>query len=386
MLLTEDNELRLIVFDENLDRVGELNDISSFIWPNAFAAFSTFELNCPATEQNIKLLTKKRLIFPRGKDNDVIAFIEIVTFSRNDKGVFSMNVKGRTMEKVLMDRIVWGTFNYTDEYVSTIIYDLVDKNCINPENQSRVIPFLSLDVDEKLGDKVSFQKTGGTVYESITSLLADNPLLGFKISFKPDDKKLIFKIIKSNDKTARSDNPVIFSTDMQDILTDSYYYNNQDEKNVALVAGEDSVENRKKVTVGDDTISGFDRKELYIDARDLQSETTSSNGSGVESNMTDDEYYSMLSQRGADKLAENKEVENFECEMRSMQFLKYKLGTDYNLGDKVTIVDKELNKQVDIQITAIQEEISNKYNLSATFGYSMPTLYSRLKRDLANIQ
>ena len=232
MLLTEDNELRLIVFDENLDRVGELNDISSFIWPNAFAAFSTFELNCPATEQNIKLLTKKRLIFPRGKDNDIIAFIEIVTFSRNDKGVFSMNVKGRTMEKVLMDRIVWGTFNYTDEYVSTIIYDLVDKNCINPENQSRVIPFLSLDVDEKLGDKVSFQKTGGTVYESITSLLADNPLLGFKISFKPDDKKLTFKIIKSNDKTASSDNPVIFSTDMQDILTDLRHEVNISNKNI----------------------------------------------------------------------------------------------------------------------------------------------------------
>lgn len=385
MLLTDDNELRLIVFDKNLDRVGELNDVSSFIWPSTFAAFSTFELNCPATEENIKLLTKNRLLFPRGKDNDTIAFIEIVKFSRDDKGVFKITVKGRTIEKILMDRIIWGTLNYIDEYVSTIIYDIVSKNCINTEDENRIIPHLLLAVDEKYGDKISFQKTGGTVYESITSLLADNPNLGFKISFNPANKSLIFKVMKSNDRTRSSDNPIVFSTDMQDILTDSYYYNNQDEKNVALVAGEDSGENRKKVTVGNENLSGFDRKEMYIDARDLQSEKSTDGDSSSTENMTDEEYYSLLSQRGSDKLAENKEIENMECDLRQGNNLRYKFGIDFNVGDKVTVVDKEINKQVDIQITAVQEEISDKYGISMTFGYSMPTLYSRVKRDLANM-
>ena len=75
--------------------------------------------------------------------------------------------------------------------------------------------------------------------------------------------------------------PVVFSRDFENIISGSYEYNDDSFRNIALVAGEttDGSNNENAARtflvvdqIGSENVSSFYRKELYIDARDLQSE------------------------------------------------------------------------------------------------------------------
>lgn len=380
MLLKDDGALvSLRVFDLNtFDEIGEINVFETFIWPTAFNAYSTFELWAPVNDENKELLKDGNIIWPDG--SETAGVIEIVNPDKNDKGVLRFNIKGRTLESLLTRRIIWGTYNKTTkEYPSTIIRELVNESAINVADEKRKLPFLELADDPLVGEKITYQKTGGELYEAINKL-ATEASIGFKVVFDPRNKRMIFQVLKGVDRTYGNENdiePIILDSDLQDILTSNYYRNSQDYKNIALVAGEDSGDARKKVIVGSEDVSGFDRREAYIDARDLQSETTT----GETTSLTDEEYNELLIQRGNEKLSELKVTETFEASLR-ITGSQYEFGKDYFVGDIVTAVDRDLGVIVDAQISAAQEEFNGKYNLTITVGYSYPTLYKKIKRDL----
>lgn len=380
MLLKDDGALvSLRVFDLNtFDEIGEINVFETFIWPTAFNAYSTFELWAPVNDENKELLKDGNIIWPDG--SETAGIIEIVNPDKNDKGVLRFNIKGRTLESLLTRRIIWGTYNKTTkEYPSTIIRELVNESAINVADEKRKLPFLELADDPLVGEKITYQKTGGELYEAINKL-ATEASIGFKVVFDPRNKRMIFQVLKGVDRTYGNENdiePIILDSDLQDILTSNYYRNSQDYKNIALVAGEDSGDARKKVIVGSEDVSGFDRREAYIDARDLQSETTT----GETTSLTDEEYNELLIQRGNEKLSELKVTETFEASLR-ITGSQYEFGKDYFVGDIVTAVDRDLGVIVDAQISLAQEEFNGKYNLAITVGYGYPTLYKKIKRDL----
>lgn len=387
MLLKDDGALvSLRVFDLNtFDEIGEINVFETFIWPTEFNAYSTFELWAPINEENKELLKDGNVVWPDG--SETAGVIEIVNPEVNDKGVLRFNIKGRTLESLLTRRIVWGAYNKSfKDYPSTIICELVNQCAINPEDKKRKLPFLELADDPLVGEKITYQKTGGELYETINKL-ATEANIGFRILFDPKNKRMIFQVSEGVDRTYGNKNdidPVILDSDLQDILTSNYYRNSQDYKNVALVAGEDSGEARKKIVVGSEDVSGFDRRETYIDARDLQSEiTTDEPGTTTEetTSLTGEEYNDLLSQRGSEKLSELKITETFEASLR-LTGSQYEFGKDYFIGDVVTAVDRNLGVIVDAQISAAQEEFNGKYNLTITVGYNYPTLYKKIKRDL----
>ena len=157
--------------------------------------------------------------------------------------------------------------------------------------------------------------------------------------------------------------------------------NAEDVKNVAFVQGEDSGENRKSVVTGDNTKIGFERKELYVDARDLQSEIeVEKDGDTEHVVLTEEEYNATLTQRGNEKLSENVKTETFESKIRQFGDIQYQFGVDYEKGDKITVVDWELGISVSARITNVEEDFSDEYSLVLTFGYSFPTLLRRVKR------
>ena len=393
MLLKDDGALvSLRIFDlYTLEELGEVNVFESFIWPNSFNAYSSFELWAPVNDENRELLKDGNIIWPDG--SDTAGIIEIINPEKNDKGTKRFNIKGRTLESLLTRRIIWGTYNKSSrDYPSTIMMELVNQSAINPSDEKRKIPFLELDKDPLVGEKITYQKTGGELYESVNKIATDANI-GFRIVFDAKNKKMIFQVLSGVDRTYdnEGDNePVILDSDLQDILTSNYYRNSQDYKNIALVAGEDSGEARKKVTVGDDESYGFDRREVYIDARDLQSEVASENENGSKdesgvteetSSLTEEEYNELLIQRGNEKMSEMKITETFEASLR-VTGSQYEFGKDYFIGDTITAVDRELGIIVDAQISAAQEEFNGRYNLAITVGYEYPTLYKKIKRDL----
>ncbi len=378
-MLLKNAEIQVFkINDTAFEAIGGINQFTSLIWPDKFNGYSTFELNAPVTSENRELLKKDNIIWCGG---DNAAKIEIVQFDKNDNGEKVFKVKGRTLEQFLTTRIIWGVYTCTNKYTSSVMYEIVKTQCVNPTDYLRKIPFLECATDEYLGKKIYFQKTGGEVYDALESLAKDADL-GFDILFRPREKKLIFKVTKGVDRTITSDSSnksslMFFSTDLEDILESSYYTNNQDVKTLAYVAGEDKGANRKYIVSGNTATKGFLRKEAYIDARDIQSEI--SNDDGSTTTLSDDEYNDLLNDRGTEKLAECIQVESFEAKMRVIGNVHYIYGVDYFKGDKVIIQDNEIGVQVNARITEATEYYDDKYALELTFGYEPPTLIQKLK-------
>ena len=383
-MLLKSLDIYVYKLDDNgtFDSLGEINKYTSLIWPDKFNGYTSFELNAPVTPENRNLIKKGNIIWCGGNN---ACIIEIIQSDMNENGQKTYKVKGRTLEMLLTTRIIWGTYNCVGKYSSTAMYEIVDKQCVNPTDSYRKIPFLECAKDEQLGKIISFQKTGGEVYDAVESIATDAEL-GFDILFRPREKKLIFKVTEGVDRTAFStsgdvSNLVIFSTDLEDILSSSYYTNDQDVKTLAYVSGEGEGTNRIYITSGNTATKGLLRREMYVDARDLQSKV--SNEDGTTTQISDNDYRDMLNDRGTEKLAECITAESFEAKMRVIGNIQYKYGIDYNKGDKVIIQDTELGVQVIGKVTEVSENYDDEYELIITFGYSYPTLIQKVKRQIS---
>lgn len=378
MLLEKQIAITVFQLDNTtFEPLGQLDEYTSLMWPDAFLGRAMFQLWAPITDNNAELLREGNVIWCGGEN---AAIIQIVKADVNEDNEKEYNVKGWTLETLLYDRIIWGTFQSGVAKTSTVMYNIVDKCAINPTDSSRKIPYLVNAEDTQIGLKLdSYQKTGGWVYDALYSLGSDGNL-GFSILFDPRNKQLVFQVKAGVDRTQeQTDNdPVVFSTELEDIMSSSYYLNVEDERNVAYIQGEESGENRVSVVSGDNSLVGFSRRELYVDARDLQS--TVNNEDGSTSELTSDEYKATLVQRGNEKLAENVKTETFEAQIRQFGNVQYEFGVDYFKGDKVTVIDEQLGLSVSATITQVEEDFDEEYALVLTFGYAYPTLLQKVKR------
>lgn len=120
--------------------------------------------------------------------------------------------------------------------------------------------------------------------------------------------------------------------------------------------------------------TGLARRELYIDARDLRSD------SDPDRPLTQEEYTAVLTTRGREKLAENQLVRSFSAVVRSYD-TTYTYGEDYQLGDTITVTDERLGVSADAVVRGIQRSVSGGVeSLELTLGYGQPTLSDILKR------
>ena len=381
MLLSKQIQILVFVVNDQgvFDNIGEVNQFNSLIWPNKFNGYASFELWAPITSENSEFLKTGNVLWCGG---DNAAIIEIVKSSVDDKGVKTYNVKGRTLEALLTTRIVWGTHNAVNKYASTVLYDIVTQNCIDTTDAQRKIPFLECAADTQIGGRITVQRTGGEVHDACVDI-AGAADIGFNVQFKPHEKKMVFQVVEGVDRTIEQStvDPVEFSTDLEDILSSLYYTNNQDEKSVALVLGEGTSTGRKREISGNNDGAGFLRKELYVDARDIQSETISE--SGVLQQLTPAEYADALMNRGDEKLSGCQIIETFEAQLRIFGGVQYEFGVDYQKGDKVTVRDEQLNVVTSARITEIEEMFSDEYALVLTFGSPYITILQKVKQTIS---
>lgn len=382
MLLDKKIEITIFKLDNTtFEPIGQLDEYTSLMWPDAFLGKAMFQLWAPITDKNAEKLKEDNVLWCGGEN---AAVIKIVKETVNENGEKEFEVKGWTLEFFLVDKIVEGLYNKSgNNFISTIIYDMVDKMAIHPSNLNRKIPYLVNAEDKYLGKKIDgYQKTGGSLYDALYDMAFEADI-GFSILFDPYNKQLIFEVRAGVDRTQEQteNEPVVFSTDLEDILSSVYYLNVEDVKNVAMVQGEEKDGVRTTIYTGDIGLKGFERKELYVDARDLQSEVRDDDG--TERTLTAAQYNALLVQRGNEKLAECQKTETFEAQIRQFGNVQHEFGIDYQKGDKVTVVDKQLGLSVSARITDVEEDFDDEYALVLTFGYSYPTLLQRAKRQIS---
>lgn len=390
--------MRLEVFDFELNRLGLIEIYSSINYTLKFIDVGSFELKCAINEQNVKLIQKNRFLWI---EDEVCGIIQYISSSTDDG---TITVKGKLAKEMLNWRWVYPCFVKTGE-PAALAESIVNIHCVNPSESKRKMRGLVIGNAGYVINKphITYQKTGDTVLTSVQNISTANNL-GFEIYFNPRNvNPFKFVMLEGKDRTIGNkdgNKPVVFSRDFENIVSGSYEYNDDSFRNIALVAGETADgSNNENATrtflvvdkVGSENVSSFYRKELYVDARDLQSEyseeaiTKDDEGNDitetVQKKMTEQEYNATLSNRGFEKMGETLVEESYESQIRTDARTIYQFGKDYTYGDYVTVIDKSLGIMLNVQITEMQIVYdANGYDYIPTFGNSVPTILKKIKR------
>lgn len=244
------------VYSREMEFLGVIDNFESLIWTRKYNSCGTFELYAPATEENLRILEPGNMVVRhKGKSEEeteagIISTIEDEE-SRQEE---SLVRKGNFLPVYLKRRIIQKTVNYSGE-VAGAIYQLL--------NTVRKIPMLEPGPFLEGTQKVEFQVSYKNLLSYIEKL-AKLGNIGFKITANLKKKRMTFSLYEGKETT------VLFSEKYENIEGIHHYFNDENYITYALVGGEGEGEERTFVEI-DLGFSGLDRREVFIDARDVSS-------------------------------------------------------------------------------------------------------------------
>ena len=323
----------IYVMNSSLKRIGVIDSYRSIIWTTRYYQPGDFELYLDATQENIELCQKERFLY-REYDyvNGVfksVMIIQYVQLETSQEEGNTLLVQGSDIKSILDRRVIWNQ-TVLSGTLENNIRSVINKNIINPSITARKISNFTLGAEMGGTSTIQVQATGDNIGEWVTEQITPYEI-GYDIQIS--NGNFVFILYKGTDRSYdQSANPyVIFSPDFENLLSSNYIESDVDTKNYALVAGEGEGSARRTATVGSGTLTGLDRKEIYVDARDISSETD-------EGTLTPAEYTAQLQSRGQEYLAEVQPFKAFEGQVEaSTNFI---FGEDYFLGDKVQVMNE----------------------------------------------
>lgn len=396
------------ILDSFLKKVDILRKYTYAQYTEEFRGIGSFKINVPIIEENKYLLDETEQYYVlldtkrNGKNKKILGVVDKVEKEADSDYDNQYTLSGRMVQFVLKNRVIKGTFSYsgnTANFVSGIIYDNILKN-----KDDRYISInISLEDATKLNNqcsKIDKQVTGGYIWDEIEPVLEQD---GLGLIIEPNI--ITEKVIDGNKtnieglsltitlgadrrKWNKENNvSVVFSQSLSNISRTSYTRDTTNYTNVAYTAGEGEEESRKwyEIEINSDVKSknkkGIGRRELWIDARDIQSVQD-------DKTLTDKEYETLIKQRTNEKAAEAMETRTYESTLTE-QNKQYVFGIDYNIGDWCTVIDSELEKVLDVQIVTVVHTIQGTGTqeiIDVGFSYGLKQNMDVLKetRESAN--
>lgn len=362
----------IYIFTEDLNFIGIIDSFISLRWVRRYHKAGEFELHCSLTTKTLKMLKKNYLIWKRG-DSEA-GFITYRQLKQDDQGKEVLIIKGIFITGCLNKRIIWNTENLKTT-AELAMRDLVNKNGINPIDENRKIPLLSLAQLKNYSQTIDRQVSYSNLLSELENISRVSGL-GYRVLANIAQKHFVFDVYEGRDLTINQtvNPPAIFSNEFENVFEQEYIESSNNYKSIALVAGEGEGQYRKVVTVGEG--KGLNRYELFVDARDVQSKFYED---GEEITISPEEYEQLLIDRGRVKLAEYTKIQTFESKININGNLQYR--HDFDLGDIVTINNRRWDITIDTRITEIEEIYeADGVKINATFGNSIPTLADRIKQ------
>lgn len=362
--------MQFYIYSQDLVRLGVVDAFKTLIWRRKYYTPSTFEMYLSATDDHLNLLKEKNIIVIRRNGTNDSGYIHSVNIEKTTSGEELIKVSGYSLLGYLYRRIIWNPIVFKGR-TEELAHEIVDKNAINPVDVNRIIPNLVPGTIQNYQESISYQNSYGNVCEQLEQIGLSSGL-GFDILFDERKKVLTFNVLKGVNRTVsqRMVPPVIFSREFDNILDENYYYSTRDYKNTALIGGEGEGDARILTSLNNEV--GYNRYELFVDARDLRKE--------VDGNvMSDDEYQEALLQRGNEKLSDNDIITTFEAQI--IPTGNYIYRQDYDLGDIVTVMDRKWGVRVDTRITEVEEVYEDgRLEITPTFGNRIPTVSQMIKK------
>lgn len=331
-----------------------LDSFESLVWNERFNSPGDFELVVDASLDTLNDLQIDNYL--EILDSDKTMIIESFGADTDNESGNYIKFKGRTLESILDRRIVWNQTSFSGN-VQNGIKKLIIENVINPSDSTRRIPnFIFEESTDTAITSLSIQEsqfTGDNLLEVVQAICAVCEI-GFQIIRR--GIQFVFKLIAGkNRSTAQTILPqVVFSPKNDNLFSAKRSVNKQNYKNVVLVAGEGEGAARKKASYG--TESGLNRRELFVDARDISS------NEGMDDEVTPTEYTQMLIERGKSKLTDYIIEQEVESEADTTSGAMFEFQRDYFMGDIVEIEsalgDRSLSRVVEMTRVYTGNEIS----------------------------
>lgn len=288
----------LAVFSkETLEPVCLINEYTYCQYTLEYCGRGKFEIHIQTTEPSLEYLVFGNFIYLdviNYKDTNSISRRHVFGLIKNvrnsETSDFEVIVTGYLSNNILEYRSFLLTAKYTGKPYTIANRMFLDLFLLSSDQRRWIsgIGFwtnIQQEVYDLPLDNIVYQNTGDDLLKVFNDLLLQYNI-GFYLQcrvFTPSASgaqgmKINYLDLYFTTPTDRSvgnekgNDPVIFSFDLDNVSKLDYELNGSDYRSVAIVASEGVGTERKTLEVGDLEASGFDRIELYVDARDLQSD------------------------------------------------------------------------------------------------------------------
>lgn len=257
------------IYNSDLQLVGIVDAFKSLIWAKRYKEPGDCELYVPATPENLAMIRKGYFVLR--DDDDMICQIKRIELDTDAENGNYIIATGYSAARLLDQRVVWTTMTANGN-AETFARKMVDGALGSTAAAARQLQNSGgnlifglgavAGLTDRLSEQVSYKNVGEKLREYCMKF-------GWGYRVVLDSGVLKFEIYKGADRSLT----VIFSDDYENLSTTAYVEDESNMGNVALIAGEGQGSGRFRCTTTND-ISGFERYEVYADAKDISKSIT----------------------------------------------------------------------------------------------------------------
>lgn len=335
------------VFDKDLVFMGEVSNFGSLMFTRRFQNTGEFELHL--NRPNLMLFQNGFYIMI---DNDpyMTGVIEY-EFDNGDAYIIDQSkdfvVKGYSLAGLLFRRITDpvgtedGYLRWSEKPAEDVMIELVKSQTTEAEDENRCPAYFEVATSQHRGKNITFETRFKNLGEELNTIAVESGL-GFAVRLDAGARKMTFEVLQGVNRIYDAENAqsFIFSKSFGRVTAQSYEHSTMGTSNYAYVLGQGDGTSRTQIETGQTEAVGWERRELYVDARDIADE----------SEEEDYDVEATLTARGEEKLAEVKEVTNYDFLANPAEY-----KDKWDLGDACTYRGEEQGVLMAAQITEVEE-------------------------------
>ena len=307
--------MNLNLYNEDLQRISIIGtNFVSCLWSEGYNTTENFTLEVQATKE-YKLKLKPDCYVGRDDRKTLMVIKSIETVGNK------IVATGKQATRVLDDVAFIGTIQ------EGALIDISVKNAYNVSNKFYNLEFATTNLGVKYDQQISHKS-----FLELCTVMCQSADVGLKVIRQNGGLVAEFYKPELNINTKLSES-------FGNVKVNNIILSTENYRNYAIVLGEGEGENRTRVDV--DLTNGEKRRELIVDARDIQREEGE----------TATQYNARLYARGIEKLLQQRKT--WECAILP---LSKEFGLKYDLGDMVDIVLNEYDVKMQARISRFTQK------------------------------
>ena len=359
------------ILSRTLDLLAEVDCYESLVFARSWQGVGSFEIHAPFDAKGASFLRIGNIIMldSDGHRSGIIRSIQCVDDHRRT----NMIVKGVTLDGLAAQRItvppsdpVYGGYSLvplpgaSPIPAETALKTFARRHMSEPEDVKQSLP-IEISPDQGRGAP-SMWLSRLDPLDSVLQGISEFYDIGWEVYVDLANRAYVFDCVLGTDRSVEqsTNSRVIFAPHFENILNVRYDRDITPMRNVGYAAGFGDGVDRTiiKVFDGDEPL-GFDRFETYMDCGNLE--------------IVETETALSLEQEGLHRLGQLSQVESFTATIAPGSPFKY--GQQWNLGDRVTLVDRALGYTLSPRATTVSERYeAGNLGIDARFGSGPPHL------------